>query len=97
MMSEFTKGPWIVDEASLDYVVLAPQKPDGSGLQEIARVWFLGNDEHLANAQLIAAAQDLLEACEAFVEAYEKSLQLEKTDVAVRLAKVAIAKATGNG
>ena len=35
---------------------------------------------------------DLLAACKAFVEAHEKSHQLEKTDMALRLAKVAIAK-----
>ena len=40
------------------------------------------------------AAPDLLEACQAFVEAWEKSLQLEKTDVALRKARAAIANAT---
>jgi len=49
----------------------------------------------LANARLIAAAPDLLEACKAFVESWEKSLQLEKTDTALRLAKQAIAKTEG--
>ena len=44
---------------------------------------------------LIAASPDLLAACEAFVEAWEKSHQLEKTDVVVRMAKEAIAKAKG--
>ena len=48
-----------------------------------------------ANALLIAAAPELLAACEAFVEAWEKSLQLEKTDVALRMAKSAIADAKG--
>lgn len=47
-----------------------------------------------ANAKLIAAAPQLLEACAAFVEAHEKSHQLEKTDVALRLAKAGIEKAT---
>ena len=36
---------------------------------------------------------DLLAACEAFVEAHEKSHQLEKTDIALRLAIAAIAAA----
>lgn len=49
----------------------------------------------IPNAELIAAAPDLLEACQAFVEAWEKCLQLEKTDTALRLAKAAIAKAGG--
>jgi ABC-type amino acid transport substrate-binding protein len=43
--------------------------------------------------QLVDAAPDLLAACEAFVEAWEKSLQLEKTDVALRMVKMAIEKA----
>lgn len=51
------------------------------------------NDDDKA---LIAAAPDLLAACQAFAEAYEKSLQLEKTDVALRMAKQAIAKAQPN-
>ena len=41
------------------------------------------------------AAPDLLNACKAFVEAWERSLQLEKTDVALRLAKAAIERAEG--
>lgn len=47
------------------------------------------------SARLFAAAPDLFEACEAFVTAYKKSLQLEKTDVAIALARDAIAKAKG--
>lgn len=48
-----------------------------------------------ADAHLIAAAPDLLAACRAFVIAHEQSLQLEKTDVALRLARAAILKAEG--
>ena len=39
------------------------------------------------------AAPELLAACKAFVEAWEKSHQLEKTDVALKMAKEAIALA----
>jgi hypothetical protein len=46
-----------------------------------------------ANARLVAAAPDLLIACEKFVASF-KSLQREKCDVAHRLAVEAIAKAT---
>ena len=49
--------------------------------------------DNTATPQLIAAAPCLLAACKAFVEAWEKSLQLEKTDVALRMAKKAIEKA----
>ena len=55
---------------------------------------FLKNRQ-IANAHLIAAAPDLLEACMAFVTAHEKSHQLEKTDVALRMCKKAIDKAKG--
>ena len=39
--------------------------------------------------------EGLLAACKAFVEVWEKSHQLEKTDVALRMAKEAIARAEG--
>ena len=42
---------------------------------------------------LITAKPELPAACEAFIDAYEKSGQLEKTAVAVRLVRDAIAKA----
>lgn len=49
----------------------------------------------LANAHLVKAAPELLDACEAFVLAWAKSLQLEKTDRAMLLARAAIARAKG--
>lgn len=39
------------------------------------------------------AAPKLLAACKAFVAAWEKCMQLEKTETALRLARAAIAKA----
>lgn len=51
------------------------------------------SNEQKADARLIAAAPDLLNACLAFVGAYEKSLQLEKTDVALQMARQAIERA----
>jgi len=50
-------------------------------------------NEAMDNGRLITAAPDLLAACQAFIEAWEKSLQLEKTDIALRMAKDAIEKA----
>ena len=55
-----------------------------------------GDEWVIYHCPLHKAAPDLLAACMAFVEAYEKSLQLEKTDVALRMAKHAIAKAHPN-
>ena len=45
--------------------------------------------------RLREAAPSLLAACEAFVAAWKHSHQLEKTDVALRLAEAAIAEARG--
>ena len=47
------------------------------------------------NQDLRLIQKALLAACEAFVEAWEKCLQLEKTDVALQMAKAAIAKVKG--
>lgn len=55
-----------------------------------------GEQWKVFHCQLHGAAPDLLAACKAFVEAYEKSLQLVKTDVALRMAKQAIEKAQGD-
>lgn len=38
---------------------------------------------------------ELIEACRRFIEAWERCHQLEKTDVAVRLARTALDKAEG--
>ena len=89
--SKFTPGPWKVSIRPLAITVWA----DAISLYPIAHIGERNRDEKEANAHLIAASPDLLAACEAFVEAWEKSHQLEKTDVAVRMAKEAIAKAKG--
>ena len=52
--------------------------------------------KYKSDACLIASAPLLLAACKAFVEAWEKCLQLEKTDVALQKAKAAIAAAEGD-
>ena len=98
-MSEHTPGPWEVfnfSKMGRRFVTVR------SGNMEVADVTsFVGpysaRDEERAdaNARLIAAAPQLLKACKAFVAAYEKSLQLEKTDMAVRMARIAIEAAEG--
>ena len=60
-------------------------------------MWYIGDSisayadtpEQIADARLAATAPQLLAACKAFVEAWEKS-QLEKIDVALKMAKEAI-------
>ena len=53
-------------------------------------------EEQRANARLIAAAPDLLAACENFVESYESS-QSWPTQAQVDAARAALAQATGEG
>jgi hypothetical protein len=71
--SKFTPGPWRLGFVTRAYevarrkIVAAEESPEsGTGICE---VYGIQDDDCVANAQLIAAAPDLLAACEAFVEA----------------------------
>lgn len=84
-----TPGPWFTVDHSDGWTIQT--KPEGVGYC-IAMQY---GDSPKENAILLSAAPDLLAAAKAFVEAWDKCLQLEKTDVALRLARAAIAKAEG--
>lgn len=87
-MSKHTPGPWKV---FLDGVKTVCGRPgmDRSQLMPVVLLGLGCNKE--ANARLIAAAPDLLAACEAVIE-YMKYGQFEK---AVEVCKAAIDKAKG--
>jgi len=88
----YTKGEWRIEKRDGHSDGVRPVIT-AMGVDRIAIVSYRGVpsiEEADANARLIAAAPKLLEACKAFVEAHEKSLQLEKTDIALSLAKQAI-------
>ena len=55
--------------------------------------WDMTDDEAMANARVIAAAPELLEACESLLRFAERDRL--PTDVAVNAARTAIAKAKG--
>lgn len=100
-MSKHTPGPWqaVVGDGAGSFWLIH-QKTEMIDGGYFGRVDAMHTTEEArritrANAKLFAAAPDLLEACQAFVAVWEKSHQLEKTDVALRLARAAIAKATG--
>ena len=101
MKAAFTPGPWLV-EADDSCIVF--QKSSRRIICDIERANVTGSKAHQdrqeADAQLIAAAPDLLEACKLFIE-YDKN---DATDgVAMMFAysymlkacRAAIAKATG--
>lgn len=94
--SKHTPGPWTLipdDVFTPDSSLLKHQRIVGANLISPGIV-FGGLDECKGNALLIAAAPDLLAACQKFVDSF-KSLQREKCDIAHRMAIEAIAKAVG--
>lgn len=92
MSAKHTPGPWSTasDPCHFDSqttVVAA----NGARVAEVTGSAF---DEAEANARLIAAAPDLLEACKAFVAHYPMGTN-PFLDDAFRAARAAIARATG--
>ena len=71
-MGTFTKGPWFVDHKS-PFLVRAGDDIDGRHIAHVGPANCTPRfdvDEH--NAQLIAAAPDLLESLENLLDAYSK-------------------------
>jgi hypothetical protein len=91
-----TPGPWEWIPSGSDYL----KSWNGNKYVTVLMIGYQNNGYAQINAsdpdrRLIAAAPDLYEACQAFVVAWEKCLQLEKTDVALKLARAALAKVDG--
>lgn len=96
MNTQHTPGPWLM-VADLERGTFRVGRQDQRFGQSIIRVCTVtdqGNDEEkTANARLIAAAPDLLAACEAMVELFAQ-LHTGNRYEADRQARAAIAKAT---
>lgn len=95
-MSKHTPGPWsaeLLNKSQSNEHWRIGNTEAGNDIVAECTDYASDPGERDANARLIAAAPELLAACQAFVEAWDKSLQLEKTDVALRMAKEAIEKA----
>ena len=108
-MSAHTQGPWVVMPHFSEYVIPASDLGKGIGASvdpeedatryatpiasgaAFARRRAAG--EHAANLQLIAAAPELLEACQSIVDSLEGG-QTEPHE-AIAAVRSAIAKATG--
>ncbi|HHB9079497.1 TPA: hypothetical protein ACN7S2_005293 [Klebsiella pneumoniae] len=96
-MNEFkgTPGSWEVEDNGYFYDINAVRGTVGNVCSSAS--WF-DNDEHrgpvaMANAQLIAAAPELLEALQNMVEAYQYEASIDNP--ALLSARAAIAKALG--
>lgn len=104
-MSKHTPGPWFVRETGDHYSkrndIYVIGNPDGSlgGDRKLALMidtW--AEEQTIHNARLIAAAPELLEACESAINNYSAYL-FDSTgkheDDTLRLLKAAVIKATG--
>jgi len=100
-MSKFTPGPWsyidATKEACMQY---APKCVIRAGTVQIASFswgdskWWPSKEESQANARLIAAAPDLLEALQAMVDAHAIPSSICKERPVYEAALAAIRKAT---
>lgn len=90
-MSKHTPGPWLIAEDGFITVRI------GNNYPEVAKVFDAPFDDHEvpANARLIAAAPDLLEACRAMLDCCYDMDRNDETLAAVKATMKAIAKATG--
>ena len=92
MEHKHTPGPWEsmpVDAGIHRFGIICANDPLGTSANDIAAVWLRGGQQKTeANARLIAAAPDLLEALQAVVRVADRST------VEFDAARAAIAKAT---
>ena len=88
-MSKHTPGPWAIYVNAPSDIVIRKMSKDGYELCSIARV-----SSGYANARLIAAAPELLEALTDCVE--HMHWTQPQGEAALKKAKAAIAKATGS-
>lgn len=89
MSKQHTPGPWHVSNG----VQIRSDK------HQICKVWMMRNGEGNANARLIAASPDLLDALKAMLEAqhgYEYAGFSEEELASFEKARAAIAKATSS-
>jgi hypothetical protein len=93
MASKHTPGPWKIDEATDLPLAVIEDTPEGYGVCEMDDL--RDEDEVFANAQLIAAAPELLLQLKRMVEYYRHGETRAEAVAKIRDSLVAIAKATG--
>lgn len=86
-MTKYTPGPWIAYDFAADWWVANPEDDSGPMLRVGS-----DHDRREANARLIAAAPELLEALELLLREEERGTVCE---IDRQTARTAIAKATG--
>lgn len=89
--SKHTPGPWFYSQESIDHDWYIVTINGGLIVANVNSHW-----RQVANARLVAAAPDLLEALKAVVSAWEVTGPIEaaeRMDAAIHAARAAIAKA----
>lgn len=96
-MSDFTKGPWVADKTSRAIGPVSKDDDQSNGMViPIAWVEFDPEVEiQAANASLIAAAPELLEALQEFVDLFPDVIDGDAIMPALDKGMAAIAKALG--
>lgn len=102
MTHTHTPGPWHCSHETSLHGTKLIYGADGYLIADAGRIHHRTETEMEANARLIAAAPELLEACKSFLsiihaacEMDEKILRLSELDTQTTLAEIAITKATG--
>ena len=93
MNARHHSGPWVTEQPEGKSYAWVSSSDGASG--DLATVW-RDNGNALANARLMAAAPDLLEALRELLSAVQRSV-CENSGPAQDSAITAIAKATGQG
>lgn len=93
---KFRNSPWTVDNETASCTVAAPIKAKRKTVALVVTDDWYAKDELHANAHLIAAAPELLEALKDMLHVMEQHEQLSGCDCSIGdQARAAIAKATG--
>ena len=101
MKSKHTPGPWFIsspgsaDKLYVGPVVIQSHRTAFTNASTPDALGHIDNDTLYANARLIAAAPDLLEALQYLLPIAEKNVETSFGQDAIRIASAAIAKATG--
>jgi hypothetical protein len=99
--TKHTPGPWHKEDRRPSGWLIVPSNPDITGTIAITSWTFRVSDGHewTGNPDLLAAAPDLLEACEACFEAWDNDGKGEPSEAAfaaaIEMVRTAIAKAKG--
>lgn len=95
-MSGYTQGEWLVTGPNGYRHQLGIGIYKSAGIDPIAAVYGAG-DEVKANARLVAASPDLLEALRDLAACHAEGGYVQPDDDVLTAARAAIAKATGKG